>query len=146
LQPFPSGAGLETSLEWWRGNPLPLDSACDRQLWVQFDMVDSDEPEIMPIPVALELVETEGELRHAYRAALTRWALHGLQQKHTACVLWDAWGAGVGGVWGRVGVSAIKILSIIILALWCLTYPMIQCKAVLMLLGRMLSVFEHRRP
>ena len=137
---FPEGSEFRRD----RKLPIPFNQPCR---WVQYYLDDFDTPEVVVSYAAPLLLGTippwQQRQRQAYRGRGVRWA----EEKSTHRQLMvERMGAVVDGEWGRVSVSSEKMVVAICFVLWLLAKVYIRGRSLLMVLGRLVRIFEFRRP
>ena len=136
------GADLPPDFEWRRDRPWPLQAQSWYQYYLDdFDAVEIFEPETAPpegSPADFQLQQ-----RRAYSLAGVQIATDKTVQRATKV---ERMGGSVDGVVGRVGVTASKMLEILAFARYVLGRQRLGSGVWLMLLGRLVRIFEFRRP
>ena len=139
-------AGFPSECEFRRDQKLPIkyNQPCR---WVQYYLDDFDCPEIVSCSDAPQLINSIPPWQHQQRMAYKRKGVRWAEEKSThRQVIVERMGAVVDGEWGRVGVSVEKIIVAVYFVLWLLAKVYIRSRSLLMVLGRLVRVFEFRRP
>ena len=136
------GAELPPNLEWRRDRPWPLEA----QSWFQFYLDDFDAVEIFEAsntPEPGTVADFQARQRAAYSYAGVEIATDKTVQRAPSV---ERMGGAVDGVSGRVGVGVHKVIEVIAFARYVLGRPRLGSRVWLMLLGRLVRIFEFRRP
>ncbi|CAE8644364.1 unnamed protein product [Polarella glacialis] len=147
LSPPPLGAGFQASAELRRDAPMPWKYGLDYQRWIQYYLDDFDTPEILQAWHAVQLVGAMSEATKLQRAAYSRTGVSVSEKKavfrsHAV----ERMGAWVDGYWGRVGVPIPVCYLALCFILWILSMWYMRARVLLMGLGRLVRIFEFRRP
>ena len=115
--------------------------------WVQYFLDDFDAPEILQEEKARRLAYSMSPTQLAQRRAYSRSGVMISEEKASVRVpRVERMGALVDGEWGRVGVPIDKIVLAICFTLWLLGKGLVKVRTLLMVLGRLVCIFEFRRP
>ncbi|CAK0905731.1 unnamed protein product [Prorocentrum cordatum] len=148
--PPPLGAGLPPEAEWRKDTVRPLAFAKQGPVlasWWQVYIDDFDAPEIIEEAAALELLGSQAELQAAARASYERAQVAISSDKaHLRQLRVERMGASVDGVTGRIGAPLSKALSACALAIATLGLDLVPWRLAMTVLGRIVRVFEFRRP
>ncbi|CAK0846241.1 unnamed protein product [Prorocentrum cordatum] len=148
--PPPLGAGLPPEAEWRKDTVRPLAFAKQGPVlasWWQVYIDDFDAPEIIEEAAALELLGSQAELQAAARASYGRAQVAISSDKaHLRQLRVERMGASVDGVTGRIGAPLSKALSACGLAIATLGVDLVPWRLAMTVLGRLVRVFEFRRP
>ena len=143
----PLGAGHREELEWRRDRSAPQTSDGKVTEFVQFYLDDFDCPEVLPSEGWEDLSGTMSPTHQRQRASYERWGVGISSDKaHVRDPKVVRMGAEVDGVLGTISVPKTKQFEAIYFALWCMGLRLPPVKVLLMVLGRLVRIFEFRRP
>ena len=143
----PLGAGHPEELEWRRDRSVPQTSDGRVTEFVQFYLDDFDCPEVVPSAGWESLSGTMSPTHQRQRASYERWGVGISSDKaHVRDPKVVRMGAEVDGLLGTISVPKTKQFEAIYFALWCMGLHLPPVKALLMVLGRLVRIFEFRRP
>ena len=146
MSSFPLGAGHNEEEEWRRDRKTPI-TLLKKTKWVQFYLDDFDCPEIVD---SGELPKIEGTIPPTQLKQRAAYVRHGIQWSSTKAVhrqtLVERMGAEVDGSKGSIRVPPDKAFTAAIMILYLLSCPYVHLRCLQGALGRLMRVFEFRRP
>ena len=147
LMSQPSGAGLVPSQEWRRDRPVPAGAVEGGGCWFQFYLDDFDCPEKVDMASWKTLANTMSQTHAQQRGAYKRIGIGiSAEKAHVREPRVVRMGAEVDGLLGILSAPVAKMLEVGWLCVWLMSQGPVCPRVLMMVLGRLVRVFEFRRP
>ena len=142
----PLGAQHEPESEWRRDKRIPV-TLMKKNRWVQFYLDDFDAPEEVSKEEMPSLVGTMGPAQKKQRSAYARVGVSVSEEKAIfRQPLTERMGATVDGLQGTISVPKEKAFIACLMILYLLSCLLVHLRSLQSALGRLIRVFEFRRP